>query len=169
MRSTTTTAREVNDMGIQNDIDCSDMKINVYSHTHLGEDWELVCSIPINDITGAIRWHSTLPETPTFKGGKQVGSAVEEGWEMVKEDAEGQHWILPEHEVDTGTSTTYTEPERSVLIETHEQFMKRREKVKAANIEMVHEVAKTIRKMYLVCGDFWDAECTVQVTQEVEI
>ncbi len=156
-------------MGIQNDIDCSDVKISIFSHTDLGEDWELVCTLPINDITGAIRWYATLPETPIYKKGKLVESVVEEGWEMVKEDEEGQHWILPEHEVDTGTSTTYTEPERSVLIETHEQFMKRREKVKAANLKMVHKVAESIRQMYRDCGDFWDANCTVQVTQEVEI
>ena len=87
---------------------------------------------------------------------------------MIKEDEEGQHWVLPEHEVNTRTSS-YTYPERSVLIETHEQFTRRREKVKAANLEMVHKVAESIRQMYRDCGDFWDANCTVQVTQEVEI
>ena len=151
----------------QLDIELSDVKINVYSSGHLGEDRELVCTLPINDITGSLRWYSELPETPTFKDGKHA-SVVEEGWEMIKEDEEGQHWILPEHEVNTGTSS-YTYPERSVLIETHEQFTRRREKVKAANLEMVHKVAESIRQMYRDCGDFWDADCTVEVTQEVEI
>ena len=78
----------------QLDIELSDVKINVYSSGHLGEDRELVCTLPINDITGAIRWYSELPETPTFKDGKHA-SVVEEGWKMIKEDEESFSQPIP--------------------------------------------------------------------------
>jgi hypothetical protein len=149
----------------ETDIDASDVKIQVYAHSQIGEDRQLVCTLPINDVCGAIRWHSELPKTRRVEEGAEVEYLVDERWEMVREDDEGQHWKLPEHKAGNG----HTMYEQTVLIENHEQFQARREKMKAANIQMIYGVAKAIRRMYFDCGDFWDDDCTVEVSQGVEL
>ena len=73
----------------ETDIDASDVKIQVYAHSQIGEDRQLVCTLPINDVCGAIRWHSELPKTRRVEEGAEVEYLVDERWEMVREDDEG--------------------------------------------------------------------------------
>ena len=83
---------------------------------------------------------------------------VEEGWELQREDEEGEHWVRPEHEKDG-----YVVPEKTCLIETREQYRARAKVESEKNISKILETAKAIREMYSACGDLVDQEVLVGV------
>ena len=78
----------------------SEAAITVSSYG-FNEDDKLVCTIPVPNITGKINWRTELPRDKYVRGeGDEKGEWVaEEGWELQREDEEGEHWVLPEHKV----------------------------------------------------------------------
>ncbi len=85
-----------------------------------------VCTIPVPDLTGGMRWNTKLPETYRLEEKDKHGRykyEVSPHWEMVKEDEYGQHWHHPEMETDIQILA-----EQDFLIEDHDQFRRRQKK-----------------------------------------
>ena len=138
----------------------SEAAITVSSYG-FNEDDKLVCTIPVPNITGKIDWRTELPRDKYVRGeGDEKGEWVaEEGWELQREDEEGEHWVLPEHKV-----VDYMVPERTCIIETREQYQVRAKVESERNISKILETAKAIREMYYACGDLVDQDVVVGVT-----
>ena len=137
----------------------SDAAITVSTYG-FDENDKLVCTIPIPSLTGKIIWMNSLPRDKYVPGeGEEKGEwVVEEGWELQREDEEGEHWVLPEHKVGD-----YIVPEKTCLIETREQYRARAKVESEKNISKILETAKAIREMYSACGDLVDQEVLVGV------
>ena len=120
-----------------------------------------VCTIPIPDLTGGMRWNTKLPETYRLKEKDEHGRykyKVSPHWEMVKEDEYGQHWHHPEIETDTQMLG-----EQDFLTEDHDQFRRRQ---KAEYLEKMNHaiwLAGQIQEFYNGVGQFPDEEVEVQV------
>lgn len=138
----------------------SDVLITVSTYG-FDEDDKLVCTIPIPSVTGKIFWMNALPRDKYVEDedGEKGEWVVEEGWELQREDDEGQHWVRPEHK-----AHGYVVPEKTCLIETREQYRARAKVETEKNIFKILETAKAIREMYSACGDLVDQEVLVGVT-----
>ena len=120
-----------------------------------------VCTIPIPDLTGGMRWNTKLPEGYRLEERDEHGRdkyKVSPHWELVKEDEYGQHWHHPEMETDIQMLG-----EQDFLIENHEQFSRRQ---KAEYLEKMNHaiwLAGQIQEFYNGVGQFPDEEVEVQV------
>ena len=120
-----------------------------------------VCTIPIPDLTGGMRWNTKLPETYRLEEKDEHGRykyKVSPHWEMVKEDEFGQHWHHPEIETDIQMLV-----EQDFLIEDRDQFSRRQ---KAEYLEKMNHaiwLAGQIQEFYNGVGQFPDEEVEVQV------
>jgi len=143
----------------------SDAYITVYT-TGYDHDFDRmpkcrVCTIPIPDLTGGMRWNTKLPETYRLKEKDEHGRykyKVSPHWEMVKEDEFGQHWHHPEMETDIQMLV-----EQDFLIEDRDQFSRRQ---KAEYLEKMNHaiwLAGQIQEFYNGVGQFPDEEVEVQV------
>ena len=138
----------------------SDAAITVSTYG-IDEDDKLVCTIPVPSLTGRINWRTELPRDKYVQGEGDEKSewVAEEGWELQREDEEGEPWALPEHKVGD-----YIVPERTCIIETREQYRARAKVESEKNILKILETAKAIREMYYACGDLVDQDVVVGVT-----
>ena len=62
-----------------------------------------VCTIPIPDLIGGMRWNTKLPDTYRCEERDENGRYIYEvspHWELVKEDECGQHWHHAEMQTD---------------------------------------------------------------------
>ena len=120
-----------------------------------------VCTIPIPDLTGGMRWNTKLPETYRLEEKDEHGRykyKVSPHWELVKEDEFGQHWHHPEMETDIQMLA-----EQDFLIEDRDQFSRRQ---KAEHLEKMNHaiwLAGQIQEFYNGVGQFPDEEVEVQV------
>ena len=120
-----------------------------------------VCTIPIPDLTGGMRWNTKLPETYRLEERDEHGRykyKVSPHWEMVKEDQYGQHWHHPEMETDIQLLG-----EQDFLIENHEQFSRRQKKEYLEKMNHAIWLAGQIQEFYNGVGQFPDEEVEVQV------
>ena len=120
-----------------------------------------VCTIPVPDLTGGMRWNTKLPETYRLEERDEHGRytyKVSPHWEMVKEDEYGQHWHHPEIETDIQMLG-----EQDFLIENHEQFSRRQKKEYLEKMNHAIWLAGQIQEFYNSIGQFPDEEVEVQV------
>ena len=120
-----------------------------------------VCTIPIPDLTGGMRWNTKLPETYRLEERDEHGRykyKVSPHWEVVKEDEYGQHWHHPEMETDIQMLG-----EQDFLIENHEQFSRRQKKEYLEKMNHAIWLAGQIQEFYNGVGQFPDEEVEVQV------
>jgi hypothetical protein len=120
-----------------------------------------VCTIPVPDLTGGMRWNTKLPETYRLEERDEHGRytyKVSPHWEMVKEDEYGQHWHHPEIETDIQMLG-----EQDLLIEDHEQFSRRQKKEYLEKMNHAIWLAGQIQEFYNSVGQFPDEEVEVQV------
>ena len=120
-----------------------------------------VCTIPIPDLTGGMRWNTKLPETYRLEERDEHGRytyKVSPHWEMVKEDEYGQHWHHPEIETEMQMLG-----EQDFLIENHEQFSRRQKKEYLEKMNHAIWLAGQIQEFYNGVGQFPDEEVEVQV------
>ena len=120
-----------------------------------------VCTIPVPDLTGGMRWNTKLPETYRLQEKDEHGRytyKVSPHWEMVKEDEYGQHWHHPEIETEMQMLG-----EQDFLIENHEQFSRRQKKEYLEKMNHAIWLAGQIQEFYNGVGQFPDEEVEVQV------
>ena len=120
-----------------------------------------VCTLPVPDLTGGMRWNTKLPEAYRLKEKDEHGRykyKVSPHWEMVKEDEYGQHWHHPEIETDIQMLG-----EQDFLIENHEQFSRRQKKEYLEKMNHAIWLAGQIQEFYNSVGQFPDEEVEVQV------
>ena len=120
-----------------------------------------VCTIPIPDLTGGMRWNTKLPETYRLEERDEHGRykyKVSPHWEMVKEDQYGQHWHHPEMETDIQMLV-----EQDFLIEDRDQFRRRQKKEYLEKMNHAIWLAGQIQEFYNGVGQFPDEEVEVQV------
>ena len=120
-----------------------------------------VCTIPIPDLTGGMRWNTKLPEGYRLEERDAHGRykyTVSPHWELVKEDEYGQHWHHPEMETDIQMLG-----EQDFLIENHEQFSRRQKKEYLERMNHAIWLAGQIQEFYNGVGQFPDEEVEVQV------
>jgi hypothetical protein len=120
-----------------------------------------VCTIPVPDLTGGMRWNTKLPETYRLEERDENGRytyKVSPHWEMVKEDEFGQHWHHPEMETDIQVLV-----EQDFLIEDHDQFRRRQKKEYLEKMNHAIWLAGQIQEFYNSVGQFPDEEVEVQV------
>jgi len=120
-----------------------------------------VCTIPVPDLTGGMRWKTKLPETYRLEERDEHGRykyKVSPHWKMVKEDEFGQHWHHPEIETDIQTLV-----EQDYLIEDHDQFRRRQNKEYLEKMNHAIWLAGQIQEFYNGVGQFPDEEVEVQV------
>lgn len=116
-----------------------------------------VCTIPIPDLTGGMRWNTKLPETYRYKGsGDGYAYKVSPHWKLIKEDEEGQHWYHPHVE-----TKEHVLIEQEYLIETRDQIDRRQKKELRQRMNEVITLAGQIQDLYNKCGEFPDAEIEV--------
>ena len=120
-----------------------------------------VCTIPVPDLTGGMRWNTKLPETYRLQEKDEHGRytyKVSPHWEMVKEDEYGQHWHHPEIETEMQMLG-----EQDFLIENHEEFSRRQKKEYLEKMNHAIWLAGQIQEFYNGVGQFPDEEVEVQV------
>lgn len=120
-----------------------------------------VCTIPVPDLTGGMRWNTKLPEAYRLKEKDEHGRykyEVSPHWKMVKEDEYGQHWHHPEIETEMQMLG-----EQDFLIENHEQFSRRQKKEYLEKMNHAIWLAGQIQEFYNGVGQFPDEEVEVQV------
>ena len=120
-----------------------------------------VCTIPVPDLTGGMRWNTKLPDTHRLEEKDEHGRykyEVSPHWEMVKEDEHGQHWHHPEIETDIQMLA-----EQDYLIEDRDQFRRRQNKEYLEKMNHAIWLAGQIQEFYNGVGQFPDEEVEVQV------
>ena len=120
-----------------------------------------VCTIPVPDLTGGMRWNTQLPKSYRLEERDEQGRytyKVSPHWELVKEDEYGQHWHHPEMETDMQVLG-----EQDFLIENHEQYSRRRNKEHLEKMNHLIWLAGQIQEFYNGVGHFPDEEVEVQV------
>ena len=120
-----------------------------------------VCTIPIPDLTGGMRWNTKLPEGYRCEERDEHGRytyKVSPHWELVKEDEFGQHWHHPEMETEIQMLG-----EQHFLIEDHEQYSRRQKKEHLEKMNHAIWLAGQIQEFYNGVGHFPDEEIEVQV------
>jgi len=120
-----------------------------------------VCTIPVPDLTGGMRWNTQLPKSYRLEERDEQGRytyKVSPHWEMVKEDEYGQHWHHPEMETDMQVLG-----EQDFLIENREQYSRRRNKEHLEKMNHMIWLAGQIQEFYNGVGHFPDEEVEVQV------
>ena len=118
-----------------------------------------VCTIPIPDLTGGMRWNTKLPEAYRCEERDEMGRykyKVSPHWELVKENEYGQHWHHPEMETEIQMLG-----EQDFLIENHEQFSRRQKKECLERMNQLLKLAAQIQEFYNSVGDFPDSEVEV--------
>jgi len=120
-----------------------------------------VCTIPIPDLTGGMRWNTKLPETYRLEERDEMGRytyKVSPHWELVKENEYGQHWHHPEMETDIQVLS-----EQDFTIEDHDQFRRRQKQEHLEKMNHAIWLAGQIQEFYNSVGQFPDEEVEVQV------
>ena len=120
-----------------------------------------VCTIPVPDLTGGMRWNTKLPEGYRCEERDELGRytyKVSPHWELVKEDEFGQHWHHPEMETEIQMLG-----EQDFLIEDHEQYSRRQKKEHLEKMNHLIWLAGQIQEFYNGVGHFPDEEIEVQV------
>jgi len=117
-------------------------------------DKKRVCTIPIPETSGRLRWHSNLPTQRREKKNGDVDWVVSDEWKMVQEDEFGQHWEKPEDD---------HSPIQTCLVESREQYESRQAIHRKKNVDTIIRIAKDIYEMYSDCGDWPDNEVGVDV------
>jgi hypothetical protein len=120
-----------------------------------------VCTIPIPDLTGGMRWNTKLPETYRSEDRDEHGRytyKVSPHWELVKENEYGQHWHHPEMETDIQVLS-----EQDFTIEDHDQFRRRQKQEHLEKMNHAIWLAGQIQEFYNGVGQFPDEEVEVQV------
>ena len=120
-----------------------------------------VCTIPIPDLTGGMRWNTKLPETYRLEERDEMGRytyKVSPYWELVKENEYGQHWHHPEMETDIQVFA-----EQDFTIEDRDQFSRRQKKEYLEKMNHAIWLAGQIQEFYNSVGQFPDEEVEVQV------
>ena len=120
-----------------------------------------VCTIPVPDLTGGMRWNTKLPDTHRLEEKDEHGRykyEVSPHWEMVKEDEHGQHWHHPEIETDIQMLA-----EQDYLIEDRDQCRRRQNKEYLEKMNHAIWLAGQIQEFYNGVGQFPDEEVEVQV------
>lgn len=118
-----------------------------------------VCTIPIPDLTGGMRWNTKLPEGYRCEERDEDGRytyKVSPHWELVKEDEFGQHWHHPEMETEIQMLG-----EQDFTIEDREQFSRRQKKECLERMNQLLKLAAQIQEFYNSVGDFPDSEVEV--------
>lgn len=118
-----------------------------------------VCTIPIPDLTGGMRWNTKLPEAYRCEERDEDGRytyKVSPHWELVKENEYGQHWHHPEMETEIQMLG-----EQDFTIEDREQFSRRQKKECLARMNQLLKLAAQIQEFYNSVGDFPDSEVEV--------
>ena len=121
-----------------------------------------VCTIPIPDLTGGMRWNTKLPEGYRLEERDEHGRykyKVSPHWELVKEDEYGQHWHHPEMETEIQMLV-----EQDLLIENREQFDRRQKKEVRRIMNKVITLAGQIQEFYNDIGEFPDEEVEVSAS-----
>ena len=143
----------------------SDAYITVYTTGYDHNDDRMpkcrVCTIPVPDLTGGMRWNTKLPDTHRLEEKDEHGRykyEVSPHWEMVKEDEHGQHWHHPEIETDIQMLA-----EQDYLIEDRDQFRRRQNKEYLEKMNHAIWLAGQIQEFYNGVGQFPDEEVEVQV------
>ena len=120
-----------------------------------------VCTIPVPDLPGGMRWNTKLPEGYRCEERDEHGRytyKVSPHWELVKEDEFGQHWHHPEMETDIQMLA-----EQDFLIEDHEQYSRRQKKEHLEKMNHLIWLAGQMQEFYNGVGHFPDEEVEVQV------
>ena len=120
-----------------------------------------VCTIPVPDLTGGMRWNTKLPDTYRLEERDEHGRykfEVSPYWELDQEDEYGQHWHHPEIETDTQMLG-----EQYFLIEDRDQFRRRQKKEYLEKMNHAIWLAGQIQEFYNGVGQFPDEEVEVQV------
>tara|TARA_R100000935_G_scaffold30406_1_gene50763 strand:+ start:591 stop:1469 length:879 start_codon:yes stop_codon:yes gene_type:complete len=117
-------------------------------------DKNRVCTIPIPETSGRLRWHTKLPTQRREKKNGDVDWVVSDEWKMVQEDEFGQHWEKPEDD---------HSPIQTCLVESREQYESRQAIHRKKNVDTIMRIAKDIYAMYSDCGDWPDNEVGVDV------
>ena len=120
-----------------------------------------VCTIPIPDLTGGMRWNTKLPEAYRCEERDEMGRykyKVSPHWELVKENEYGQHWHHPEMETDIQVFA-----EQDFTIEDHDQFRRRQKQEHLEKMNHAIWLAGQIQEFYNSVGQFPDEEVEVQV------
>jgi len=118
-----------------------------------------VCTIPIPDLTGGMRWNTKLPESYRCEERDEDGRytyKVSPHWELVKENEYGQHWHHPEMETEIQMLG-----EQDFTIEDREQFSRRQKKECLERMNQLLKLAAQIQEFYNSVGDFPDSEVEV--------
>jgi hypothetical protein len=118
-----------------------------------------VCTIPVPDLTGGMRWNTKLPEGYRCEERDEDGRytyKVSPHWEMVKEDEFGQHWHHPEMETEIQMLG-----EQDFTIEDRDQFSRRQKKECLERMNQLLKLAAQIQEFYNSVGDFPDSEVEV--------
>jgi hypothetical protein len=143
----------------------SDAYITVYTtgydHNYDRTPKQRVCTIPIPDLTGGMRWNTKLPETYRSEERDEMGRytfKVSPYWELVKENEYGQHWHHPEIETDIQMLV-----EQDFLIEDRDQFRRRQKQEHLEKMNHAIWLAGQIQEFYNGVGQFPDEEVEVQV------
>ena len=143
----------------------SDAYITVYT-TGYDHDFDRmpkcrVCTIPVPDLTGGMRWNTKLPESYRCEERDEHGRytyKVSPYWELVKENEYGQHWHHPEMETDIQMLG-----EQDFTIEDRDQFSRRQKKEYLEGMNRLIVLAGQIQEFYNSVGEFPDEEVEVQV------
>jgi hypothetical protein len=143
----------------------SDAYITVYT-TGYDHDFDRmpkcrVCTIPVPDLTGGMRWNTKLPESYRCEERDEHGRytyKVSPHWELVKEDEYGQHWHHPEMETEMQVLG-----EQDFTIEDRDQFSRRQKKEYLEGMNRLIVLAGQIQEFYNSVGEFPDEEVEVQV------
>ena len=118
-----------------------------------------VCTIPVPDLTGGMRWNTKLPEGYRCEERDEDGRytyKVSPHWELVKENEYGQHWHHPEMETEIQMLG-----EQDFTIEDREQFSRRQKKECLERMNQLLKLAAQIQEFYNSVGDFPDSEVEV--------
>ncbi len=143
----------------------SDAYITVYT-TGYDHDFDRmpkcrVCTIPVPDLTGGMRWNTKLPESYRCEERDEHGRytyKVSPHWELVKENEYGQHWHHPEMETEMQVLG-----EQDFTIEDRDQFSRRQKKEYLEGMNRLIVLAGQIQEFYNSVGEFPDEEVEVQV------
>ena len=143
----------------------SDAYITVYT-TGYDHDFDRmpkcrVCTIPVPDLTGGMRWNTKLPESYRCEERDEHGRytyKVSPHWELVKENEYGQHWHHPEMETEMQVLS-----EQDFTIEDRDQFSRRQKKEYLEGMNRLILLAGQIQEFYNSVGQFPDEEVEVQV------
>ena len=118
-----------------------------------------VCTIPVPDLTGGMRWNTELPEAYRCKeSGNKYTYKVSPHWELVKENEYGQHWHHPHIETEMQVLV-----EQDLTIEDRDQFRRRQKREYLESMNRLILLAGQIQEFYNSVGQFPDEEVEVLV------